>query len=634
MSRRIFIISLSIALTGGVLFSQSLNPGVALTFDDVNINAWHSILPMLDMYNAKATFFLCCIGEINAQMESHLLDIYNAGHEIGVHGTHHTSAVAYLQNHTGQEFLEYEIFPETDYLDNLGIEYYSFCYTYGERNAETDALLLDYFDILRGTTYTWEGYEVKDNDDCYLPAQYISSQVIYGVGIDHNYGVEYEELLEGIDRARDENLILVLYCHRPSYDGNSYEIRPSYLDSVLSYIHSQNLTFYRVQDLIGAGTRPSAVISADVVSGPAPLTVSFDGSGSSDPDGIIAGYAWDFGDGNGSSLASPSHIYTLPGSYTASLTVTDNDGRTDTQSIIISVFSSTAIFEAHFDGGAEGFTYMDDAFRSTGQPGYASGTWVSSGGFSGGALQVTLGGIEDADILGMSGGFERTFSVASATEVFLRLHYNLTQTSEYETDEYSQMLVSVDGLLRGQSPHDYVAQIAGDGNGGSATSTGWGLFEVNLGTLDAGTHTLRVGGYNNKKTYTDEITTCLIDDVEISYTESTVPAGSRPDDEIMTDLCDQSLPDMYSLSRNYPNPFNAETIFEYTLPKQANVDIRIYDIVGHEVVTLISERKRAGCYMVKWNARDRNGMEVPSAVYLCRSRIGDHLFTRKITLMK
>jgi PKD repeat protein len=85
------------------------------------------------------------------------------------------------------------------------------------------------------------------------------------------------------------------------------------------------------------GARPVAVASSDVASGPAPLTVRFTGSASRDPDGVIASFAWSFGDGGTSSLADPAHTYAAAGAYTATLTATDNDGLTDSASIAITV---------------------------------------------------------------------------------------------------------------------------------------------------------------------------------------------------------------------------------------------------------------------------------------------------------
>jgi PKD repeat protein len=65
--------------------------------------------------------------------------------------------------------------------------------------------------------------------------------------------------------------------------------------------------------------------------------VTFDGSGSSDLDGTIVSYVWDFGDGNTGTGETPSHIYDAAGSYTVLLTVTDNDGETDTASVMADI---------------------------------------------------------------------------------------------------------------------------------------------------------------------------------------------------------------------------------------------------------------------------------------------------------
>ena len=176
----------------------------------------------------------------------------------------------------------------------------------------------------------------------------------------------------------------------------------------------------------------------------------------------------------------------------------------------------STILEAHFDVDEDGFVYIDNAFRGASESAYADGVRIASGGFSGGALQVTLGNVDDFEILDMSGGWQRSFNLSAPTEVGLSFRYNLSQTPDYENDEISQILVSVDGNLHGTPPNDYVAQIVGNGNGGDPETTGWQLFQINLGTLAAGNHTLTIGGYNNKKTYSNENTDVLIDDVLVS----------------------------------------------------------------------------------------------------------------------
>jgi glucose/arabinose dehydrogenase len=85
-----------------------------------------------------------------------------------------------------------------------------------------------------------------------------------------------------------------------------------------------------------ANRSPTAVIGASPTSGAAPLAVSFNASGSTDPDGDPLTYQWSFGDGGTSTQASPSHTYTNSGAYTATLTVRDGRGGQDTKTVGIS----------------------------------------------------------------------------------------------------------------------------------------------------------------------------------------------------------------------------------------------------------------------------------------------------------
>jgi PKD repeat protein len=80
---------------------------------------------------------------------------------------------------------------------------------------------------------------------------------------------------------------------------------------------------------------PTAKAAATPASGPVPLNVSFSSAGSVDPDGSIASYAWDFGDGQNSAAANTTHVYSSPGTYTATLTVTDNQGTTGQQTLFV-----------------------------------------------------------------------------------------------------------------------------------------------------------------------------------------------------------------------------------------------------------------------------------------------------------
>ena len=87
---------------------------------------------------------------------------------------------------------------------------------------------------------------------------------------------------------------------------------------------------------------PTAAASATPTSGKLPLVVAFSSAGSSDPDGSIASYAWTFGDGGTSAAADPSHTYASAGLYTAELTVTDDNGSTDTATVSVQVNANQA----------------------------------------------------------------------------------------------------------------------------------------------------------------------------------------------------------------------------------------------------------------------------------------------------
>jgi len=125
---------------------------------------------------------------------------------------------------------------------------------------------------------------------------------------------------------------------------------------------------------------PTAMVTATPTAGPSPLTVAFNASGSTDS-GTIVEYGWSFGDGSTGTGVSTSHTYTLVGSFTAVVTVTDNYGATDTASIGITVSaplnsSPTAAFTATPAAGAVPLTVQFNAGASSDPDGsIASYAW-------------------------------------------------------------------------------------------------------------------------------------------------------------------------------------------------------------------------------------------------------------------
>jgi hypothetical protein len=90
-----------------------------------------------------------------------------------------------------------------------------------------------------------------------------------------------------------------------------------------------------------------------------------------------------------------------------------------------------------------------------------------------------------------------------------------------------------------------------------------------------------------------------------------------------------SAPRTYGLAQNYPNPFNPTTVISYQLSAVSDVKLVVYDIVGREVATLVSERKPAGEYTVRFN-----GAGLASGTYIYRLTAGNFVQTKKLLLLR
>ena len=90
-----------------------------------------------------------------------------------------------------------------------------------------------------------------------------------------------------------------------------------------------------------------------------------------------------------------------------------------------------------------------------------------------------------------------------------------------------------------------------------------------------------------------------------------------------------NVPSQYNLEQNYPNPFNPSTTFKYSIPNESNVTIKVYDVLGNEVATLVNEEKPAGTYEVIWYAEG-----LTSGVYFYQLKVGGHIETKKMLLIK
>ena len=93
------------------------------------------------------------------------------------------------------------------------------------------------------------------------------------------------------------------------------------------------------------------------------------------------------------------------------------------------------------------------------------------------------------------------------------------------------------------------------------------------------------------------------------------------------------IPTEFALLQNYPNPFNPSTTIRYEIPAPSHVTLKIFDLLGREVATLVDEPKAAGAYHIVWYGNGING-QAPTGVYLYRLRAGTTVISKKMLLLR
>jgi hypothetical protein len=128
-----------------------------------------------------------------------------------------------------------------------------------------------------------------------------------------------------------------------------------------------------------------------------------------------------------------------------------------------------------------------------------------------------------------------------------------------------------------------------------------------------------------------DIRSLAISDVYLFAGTESNGVWRRPLSELITDVENQSdyNPSTFTLEQNYPNPFNPTTTIKYSIPFSEFVTLKVYDVLGNEVATLVDEQKLAGSYEIVFNATN-----LSSGMYLYTLKAGGYTQTKKLILMK
>ncbi len=222
-------------------------------------------------------------------------------------------------------------------------------------------------------------------------------------------------------------------------------------------------------------------------------------------------------------------------------------------------------------------------------------------------------------------------------------------------------------LVTANNNSDNISLLIGSGNGtftsGGTLGTGYAPYSVATGDFNADGETdLAVvnggsadvsifpcvpgGTFNSSKTYGSgveprsvatgdfDMNGCTDLAVANGYSAGTVSillniyCGLTDAEDNVTD----SPP--YSLSSNYPNPFNPVTTIRFTVPVSSHVCIDIYDVTGRKVRVLVDRKAEMGTFQATWDGRNNNGELVESGVYFARMAAGSYSAVRKMILLR
>lgn len=177
----------------------------------------------------------------------------------------------------------------------------------------------------------------------------------------------------------------------------------------------------------------------------------------------------------------------------------------------------------------------------------------------------------------------------------------------------------------------------------SPATRGWTV--VNGRETEAGL--VSIGGFHTLGITSED--TCAI--AEVSFIVRQEASGSGEIDliNLVDDLANASvvkgnirtilIPRECALHQNYPNPFNPSTDIRYQISSFDSrllsfVSLKIFNILGQEIKTLVDENMEAGYYIVTWNGTDNNGSDVASGIYFYRIEAGEYVNTKRMLLIK
>ncbi len=167
------------------------------------------------------------------------------------------------------------------------------------------------------------------------------------------------------------------------------------------------------------------------------------------------------------------------------------------------------------------------------------------------------------------------------------------------------------------------------------TDLPWLTLNPESGSIQAGNSDLITATFNSENLEKDNL---YLGYIVIYSNDPDEPVRSIPvllnTGEPMDVEGENIVPQEFSLGQNYPNPFNPSTIIPFSVTQTENVKLKIYNIIGQEIRTLINKTLSSGNYQINWDSKENNGRNVTSGVYFYSLEQGNKKITRKMILSR
>jgi hypothetical protein len=256
------------------------------------------------------------------------------------------------------------------------------------------------------------------------------------------------------------------------------------------------------------------------------------------------------------------------------------------------------------DANIDGFIHGTSSY--TGWPGLIEGRWLD---FS--PINITLTGTRNGSVLNMNAAITAEQAVNSSN---WRVHWVVVQS------EISEPQNSPSGYV--PFTHHFVHRnMYPDANGSPITISQGQTVNVPITlTLNAAW----IPANCRVIVFVQDNTDKKVQNAEYAEVATLTSVGEPVN----------GVPTTFAISQNYPNPFNPTTTIDYAVSKQSFVSVKVYNLLGQEVRTLVSEEKGIGVYQAKWDGNNNVGAEVPSGMYLYKMIAGSFSGTKKMMFMK